>query len=133
MATDALKAHHAKLRDIAGQILSALKHPLPAGNPAGARELLAKLGGILTVHLAAEDQSFYPRLLSDKRREVSELAARFQHEMGGLKEAFGQHMKRWSSEAVSGDTTGFARDTAALMATLGTRMDREEREIYPFG
>jgi hypothetical protein len=131
MATDGLKAHHIKLRDLAGQILSAAKQPALAASGGAVRDLLTRMAGIVSVHLAAEDNSFYPRLLSDKRREVSEIAARFQQEMGGIKEAFGQYVKQWTRDAIAADPTGFAQDTATVLSKLGSRMDREERELYP--
>jgi hypothetical protein len=131
MATETLKAHHTKLRDLAGQILSASKQPTLAASAGPVRDLLNRMAGILTVHLACEEQSFYPRLLADKRHEVSGIAARFQQEMGGIKETFGRHIKQWTSDAITADPTGFARDTSALLTQLGSRMDREERELYP--
>jgi len=131
MASDGLKAHHTKLRDLAGQILSATKLPALAASAGPVRDLLTKMSGILLVHLAAEDHSFYPRLLADKRREVSDAAARFQQEMGGIKEGFGQYIKQWTRDAIAADPTGFTRDTTSLLTKLSGRMDREERELYP--
>jgi hemerythrin-like domain-containing protein len=126
-----LQAHHGKLRAFAEQILSIAKQPDLAGKSAAARDVLNRMAGTLSVHLAAEDQSFYPRLIADKRREVSDLAKRFQQEMGGLKEIFAQHLKRWTTDAIAADAGGFARETTQVLQTIGARMDREERELYP--
>lgn len=131
MATDLFKTQHQRIRELSDQIRTALKLPDPARAAATARDHLAKMAGTLTVHLAAEDQVLYPRLSADKRREVSEVARRFQQEMGGLKETFGNHVKRWTSDTVATDQAGFARETLALLGALATRMDREERELYP--
>jgi len=131
MATTALESHHGKLRVFAGQLLAMTKQPDLARNSGAAREVLNKMAGTLSVHLAAEDQSFYPRLIADKRREVSDVAKRFQQEMGGLKETFALHLKQWTGDAISANAPAFARETTQLLQTIGARMDREERDLYP--
>lgn len=99
---------------------------------ARAARCLAKLTGVLQMHLAAEDKALYPRLKLSRDPEVAVMANSFMTEMGGLAEAYGEFEARWrSSSAIMADPAGFVEHTAAVMGALEIRIARENSELYP--
>jgi iron-sulfur cluster repair protein YtfE (RIC family) len=131
MSNEGLRAQHTRLRDLATQLSGELRRGDAAARGAEIRALLNRLGGALMVHLAAEDQGFYPRMVADKRPEVAAVAARYQTEMGPLKDRVEQYMRRWTSETIATELVSFARETTRLLGELAKRMQREEQELYP--
>ena len=97
----------------------------------GLRDLLSALAGKLTVHLAMEDRSLYPRLAEVNVQNSRGIAQAFQKEMGGLAGAFSEYNQKWQVNAIAADPAGFARDTHAVFAAIGRRIARENNELYP--
>lgn len=94
--------------------------------------LPAKLTGTLRFHLAAEDRALYPQLTASRDPEVAKLARHFVDEMGEIGPAFMAYSERWGrSTAIRDDFARFCRETIAVFAALGNRIDRENRELYP--
>lgn len=90
-----------------------------------------RMAHILAVHLAKEDKILYPKLKTDADQRLARLATAFEEEMGNLAAGYHAYMAAWSGEAIAADRAAFCNDTARIMALLGRRIDKEERELYP--
>lgn len=94
--------------------------------------LMAKLTGILRFHLAAEDNSLYPRMQASPDPEVSQTAAAFAAEMGGLAELFEDFVSNWpDGAAIFVNPEGFRTEAALVFSALSRRIKRENDELYP--
>lgn len=129
MVNEFYRDQHAKIRDLAGQLVKSTSPK--AVSAKDIRNLLNKLSGVLSVHLAAEDKALYPRYVADSRPQISGLAKRFQQEMGGLVGTFTSYVNKWSIAAIAQEPDAFAHETRGIVAALLARIDREDREFYP--
>jgi hypothetical protein len=93
--------------------------------------LLSELSGALKVHLAMEDSALYPLLAGSSDVRIQQLTARFQAEMGDLKQHFEGYAKKWSiPQNIAADPAGFAAETKTVFGALGNRIQRENNELY---
>lgn len=93
---------------------------------------LAKLAGVLRIHLAQEDKVLYPQLMASPVPAVAETAQRFVAEMGQIGAVFTDYATRWRTiEAVLADTGRLREETKALFAALSDRIHRENTILYP--
>jgi hypothetical protein len=130
--TDSFRAQHNDLLAIAKEIEASLKVDVLRKDARPVRFRLSKLAGILMVHLSAEDRWLYPKLSAHADASVSAISKRCVEEMGGLKDAFGAFMNRWSStKDIQANPEAFVKDTQRLFAALYRRIDWENRELYP--
>lgn len=93
---------------------------------------VARLLGLLRVHLAQEDVGLYPALQQCGDAEAAMIAARFVAEMGGLARDVEDYVRKWSSSAaIAADFAGFRDDSLNLFAALDARIERENTILYP--
>ena len=93
---------------------------------------LAKLHGLLRIHLTQEDVVLYPAMIGSGDTKLAMIASRFAIEMGDLADQFERFVRRWGSSAVIGARFDHFRSEAlAIFAALETRIDRENDELYP--
>lgn len=93
---------------------------------------LARLVGVLRVHLAEEDDHLYPALRELSDGNAAALAERYQTEMGTLAWTIEEFMQRWSSSAVIAlNFAAFRAALDALLADLMARIERENASLYP--
>ena len=93
---------------------------------------LAKLAHLLRLHLATEDEWFYPAMMASGEPLAELLAASYRAEVDGIAEEVEDFLRRWSSLAVI--EIGFVKFRAGLLALLGKieeRIGREDNELYP--
>ena len=93
---------------------------------------LAKLAHLLRLHLATEDEWFYPAMIASGEPLAELLAASYRAEVGGIAGEVEDFLQRWNSSAVI--EIGFVRFRAGLLALLGKieeRIGREDQELYP--
>lgn len=94
--------------------------------------MLARLTGILRIHLALEDEILYPALRNASDPEMARTAERYWQEMGGLADAFLDFVDRWKrADRLLADQQAFRTEAAHVFAALGDRIEREHGEIYP--
>lgn len=94
--------------------------------------LMAKFSGKLKVHLAMEDQSLYPSMMSSDDKETSETSNRFSREMGDLSAIFQSYMMSYrTSKEIRNKPEVFLSDTKKLFKALGDRIDRENTILFP--
>lgn len=94
--------------------------------------MMARLTGILRIHLALEDEILYPALRNASDAEVARTAERYWQEMGGLADAFFDFVDRWKrADVLLADADRFRAESAHVFAALAERIEREHAEIYP--
>lgn len=92
---------------------------------------LRQLTGQLKVHLSMEDRVMYPYLIAHKDRNISDLAKRYQAEMGGLVQDYTAFITLYGqSEAIKHNYDDFTAAVKGVFAALRTRIAREDDELY---
>ncbi|HUA79432.1 MAG TPA: hemerythrin domain-containing protein [Dyella sp.] len=93
---------------------------------------LMSMAAVIKLHLAAEDRMLYPALANAKNPSVAEVGKQFQQEMGGIAEAFTAFVSRWNlASKIAASPAGFKDEANAVFKALHTRVQRENRELYP--
>jgi hemerythrin-like domain-containing protein len=129
---DVFHKQHAQILTVVREIGDLLDQGARPDGPARHRALLSTLSGTLSVHLAMEDGSLYPRLAQDKSPEVRAIAVKYETEMRGLARAFREHLGRWASAtAIRENPVEFAADTKRIVEALTNRISFEDAELYP--
>jgi hypothetical protein len=128
-----LHEQHGDLQRVAMDLVQILDEGELARDASAARRSLRTLAGILRVHLAMEDGSFYPRLLEHRDPQLRERAERFLAERAELERAFADYYARWRvGTAIEAEPARCIAETRALLLTLGRRMFAEDRDFHPF-
>ena len=125
-----LRAEHSALIALARIVTELLQTPGPARltELASARALLRET---LVRHLKCEDWILYPRLRATGDAELMHITREFELEMGDLAAEYVAYDDKWTTERVAARWTEFCRDTIDVFDVLATRVEREERELYP--
>ena len=94
--------------------------------------MVARLTGILRIHLALEDEILYPALRRSSDPRTAEIGERYWREMGGLADMFLDYVDRWKrADAVLAEQERFRSESATVFKALADRIEKEHREIYP--
>ena len=125
-----LRAEHVALIALARIVTELLQSPGPARlvELASAR---GRLRETLVRHLKCEDWILYPRLRATGDTELMHITHEFELEMGDLAAEYVAYDDKWTAERVAAKWTEFSRDTIEIFGVLATRVEREERELYP--
>ncbi len=95
------------------------------------RKTLARLAGILKVHLAMEDQVLYPQMLQNEDPGVRATALEYQTTMGELSPKFNAFYTKWNQRnAMEMDYEGFRAEWAIISHALNARMSLEDKNLY---
>ncbi len=95
------------------------------------RTLLAQLAGQLKMHLKAEDDALYPRLLTHADAGVRAKAKELQDSMGGIAAAFMAFYEKWiKTDAIAADLAAYRNEVGSFLDALARRMELEDRELY---
>jgi Hemerythrin HHE cation binding domain len=86
--------------------------------------------GKLSIHLAMEDQSLYPRLIQHANESIRETAKRFAREMRGVKPAVGSFGRKWTEAELRTNPTAFCDEAKKLFVVLANRIKRENTQLY---
>jgi hemerythrin-like domain-containing protein len=125
-----LRAEHAALIALARIVTELLQSP---GPPQLTELALARgrLRETLVRHLKCEDWILYPRLMATGEPELMDITREFELEMGDLAAEYVAYDDKWTAERVAAKLTEFSRETIEIFGILATRVEREERELYP--
>ncbi|MFN3819254.1 hemerythrin domain-containing protein [Blastomonas sp.] len=94
--------------------------------------MLARLTGILRIHLALEDEILYPALRKSNDPRTAEIAERYWREMGGLADMFLDFVDRWKrADVVLTEQARFRSEATMVFSALAERIEKEHREVYP--
>lgn len=126
--TKLYRAQHLELARLAERIPS--EGALP--NAFEVALALARLKGVLGVHLKMEDDVLYPAMLVHPASEVREKAAKYQREMGALSATFTSFYEKWAANSaiLEADPAGFQREWFNVLRALQARMQAEEADLY---
>ncbi|GAO80132.1 MULTISPECIES: hemerythrin domain-containing protein [unclassified Sphingopyxis] len=125
-----LRAEHVALIALA-RIVTEL---LQASEPSRLTELASARGLLretLVRHLKCEDWILYPRLRATGDPDLMHITHEFELEMGDLAAEYVAYDDKWTAERVAAHWEAFCRETIAVFDVLATRVEREERELYP--
>jgi hypothetical protein len=129
--TDNFRKQHAEILTIAREINALLSDTLTPAAAAAIRALMSKLAGVVTLHLAMEDKSLYPKLTGHADTSVRAISQRYSDEMGSLAAAFGDYMKNWQTMSlILADPVAFSVDSKAVFNALSKRIHLENTELY---
>ena len=128
--TKEFRRQHRELQKLARVLTRAA---LVSGTPATEIQAhLARFVGKLRVHAAMETEALYPSLLDSADGDVRSKAARLHEELGPLYGRVDGFLERWGTAAAIEDRRiRFRIELTRLIAKLGWRMMREDRELYP--
>jgi hypothetical protein len=129
--TQVYRDQHVEILSLAGKLKAMLDVEKLKQDGAAARTLLSALAGKVTVHLAMEDKSLYPALLASADPTIQAKAKRFTDEMGGIKQALTKYLARYpSGTVIAQSAAGFVKETTAMLAVLGKRVQAEDSDLY---
>lgn len=126
--TGRFRTQHADLLRMVKDLRTDLESPTMDAK--ALRSALSVIAGKISLHLAMEDDSLYPRMRSHPNPDLGSLAMRFSEEMQGIKSAFQAYSDRWNSQRIEVDRAGFSKDTNAIFLALENRIHRENNELY---
>lgn len=93
---------------------------------------LAKLSHLLRLHLATEDEWFYPAMIASDEPLAASLAFACRDDVGGIAEEVETFLAQWNSSVVI--DLGFSRfreELFCLFHKISDRIGREEVELFP--
>ncbi|HMI88653.1 MAG TPA: hemerythrin domain-containing protein [Polyangiaceae bacterium] len=130
--TDTFRRQHDEILMLVKELQPRLDPATLRGDAAPVAAGLQRLAVMLKAHLALEDATLYPKLLTHTDASVAATARRYQQEMGGLQTAFANYVERWpTASAIQAQPDGFLAQTQEVVAALLARIDRENGELYP--
>ncbi|WP_158408527.1 hemerythrin domain-containing protein [Desulfosporosinus fructosivorans] len=92
---------------------------------------IAKLAGLLKIHLKHEDEVLYPKLRTSNDLKVRQTTECFINEMGGLSSAFDEYRCLYkNSNYIKDNPDEFIRDTEAIIDALRKRVKKENEDLY---
>lgn len=128
----AFQRQHEELARLATEIVAHLTIEGLERDHHEVRRLVARFAGKLRMHATMENEALYPRLRAHPDPEIRAAAERLWNEVGTIYSQFAEYSDRWLvGDAIARDPRTFVQDTHRLFATLGKRMQRENRELYP--
>ena len=94
--------------------------------------LLHRFLGTLRVHAAMENEALYPSLLAHPDPAIRARAGALHAELGPLYGLMDDFAARWDTAAeIDARRIRFRIELARVLARLGWRMMREDRDLYP--
>ena len=130
--TTKFRDDHQKLLTLVGEI-----NTLTTGGPENIKSnaqkighTLARLSGILKMHLASEDQFLYPKLAGHSDPKLSGMAKAFQEEMGSITDVYKAFSTKWNMGTIEASPVEFNNECKEVFKVIGMRINREENELY---
>lgn len=132
MNIDNLKRQHKELRLSIDNILNFISQDNIVEYASNIAKEINKLAGKLKMHLISEDDFLYPNLLNSSNIDLRELAEEYINQMKGIDEKFWGYKDAYNTKAkIIADERAFAEDTKKIFNLLGSRLDKEDNELYP--
>jgi hemerythrin-like domain-containing protein len=130
-ATARYRRHHTELIDLFHQVIDVPEAEIERSAGAISR-VLSRLYGLLSVHLALEDRSLYPRMRNCSDASLRRMAQQYEVEMGNLKERFELFYHQWLQvSTIQAEPRAFSREAKQVIGSLLQRIEKENREFYP--
>lgn len=125
-----LRAEHSALATLSHFLMDIIVAPRPP-RPTELGSVRGLLRDTLLRHLRCEDWALYPRLKAIGDPKISQMARRFSAEMGHIADDFITYDAKWTPERIEAEWDDFRGETMAMLEALGTRIKRENRDLYP--
>lgn len=125
-----LRGEHSEIQSIIRKLRYLTSQPSPPPQ-LHLFALRYELSSALIAHLKTEDWILYPQLMASADPHVAATAREFSEEMGGLAQAYREHCRSWSANAIAADWAGYCSASRGLIDALNNRITRENRELYP--
>ncbi|HWI26605.1 MAG TPA: hemerythrin domain-containing protein [Stellaceae bacterium] len=129
-ATESFRKQHVELIELVKSVEDQLKPEIVAQAAGEIRQKLSRLFGKLSLHLAMEDNSLYPRCQKHADANVQGVAKRFAEEMTGVKPAVEAFAREWSETQIKAEPARFSAEAKRLFGVLADRIRRENTEFY---
>lgn len=130
-ATDNYRRQHDELVKIVTEISKFLDKQKLESGAEQVVTMLSQFSGKIKMHLALEDESLYPRLLSHSDSKIKDMAQKFQKEMGAIKPQVEAYSKKWlTAKNIHAQPDVFITETKGLFEALANRIKRENTELY---
>jgi len=128
--TKKFRRQHRDLQKLAQELSRAALRP---GHDAERIQVsLRRFIGKLRVHAAMETDALYPTLLTHSDASVRARAERLHDELGPLYGLMEEFIDRWPSAVeIDARRIRFRIELTRVLAKLGWRMMKENRELYP--
>jgi hemerythrin-like domain-containing protein len=130
-ATDKFRQQHAEIIEIVRRMEPMLNPATLAAGAAEARAVLSTLLGKLSIHLAMEDDSLYPRIEKHADAAVRDAAKKFATEISAVKPAVHSFGRKWTEIEIRANAAAFCAEAKKLFTLLGDRIQRENTQFYP--
>ena len=132
MYLEILKDHHASIYEYIHAINSCHSDLQVEQQADAIAKSLARLAGLISIHLAAEDKFLYPSLSQSSDDTVRQMAMRFEQDMGGLAAIFMAYKEAFMTPTkIKADIPKFRHETERVIGALLERLQREDKELYP--
>ena len=129
--TDKFRQDHKDIMALLGELKGILNEASLAADASSARLCVSRLLGKLTLHLSAEDRSLYPELAKSSDAALVKLAREFADDMAQTAPKVVEYGRRWPTPtSIKAEPRAFIADTTAMIKTLTSRIQREDRELY---
>ena len=125
-----LQRQHAELLELCKTFRSLLDDDLTL-KAAELRSTISKTAGVLRLHLAMEDEVFYPELKQSDSQPIKEATELLSAEMLQLRERFADFLSRWATtSAIAAAPEAFKEAALTLLDILEARIALEESQIF---
>ncbi|MCA1748820.1 MAG: hemerythrin domain-containing protein [Parasphingopyxis sp.] len=121
------RAEHDEILVLLGRLETALAEPSP---PAGLDRIRREAAVKVRSHLAHEDWTIYPWLLSSESDVIVETARRLFAESADFAGALAAHLARWPAERAAADWDNYRAAAQPLIKRLRLRTKAENEELY---
>jgi len=130
--TETLRRQHDSASALAATLVGQIEAYRGSTDAAPIALTVAKLLGLLRIHLALEDKLLYPSMIASADTQAAAVARTFASEMGSLAESVGAFGERWlSAKRIASQFEDFRVDALSVVTVLGDRIRRENDELYP--
>ncbi len=96
-----------------------------------AHDMLCDIVKKISDHVEGEDKDLYPSLLVSDDPKIKSVAWGFKSGEQSLRRALGDYQKKWLKNCDFDFTQAFIDDTLDLFERLGTRVEQEEKILFP--
>ena len=122
---------HKEIREMIDFLKNHLQESKVRSEASHLAQNISFLAGKLRIHLIAEDDSLYPRLLEGNDVKAKEIAERFSQEMGNLSQVFTAYKVKYNiSSKILTNVDAYISDTKVIVEALENRIGREDKELY---
>lgn len=115
--------------------VSELRRLVQAGiarNADAIASVVVSMNHTIKLHLVTEDRVLYPAFSRSNNASATEIARRYQTEMGSIAAAYNDFSLKWNvGSKVGADPEGFRNAANHVFKALHERIQRENKHLYP--